>query len=154
MTNQSTKLFSLRTVLTVTTGRLLTESKGESDNGIDDLYDLLGWMTMDAPFSHQLPRFAAECKPELYRLFPELALAEACLDKLDSWLTAAPTCPDEGIRMWLTELRMMSPYIKGEYAIPQCPFAHTTKDPITELREMAPNIKILSVGSSRTPEDE
>ena len=67
-----TKQFELRVLLSVTTGRLLTKGKGEVDNGIGDIYDLLGWMTNDSPFTHQLPRFADECKPWLLRWFPEL----------------------------------------------------------------------------------
>ena len=140
-----TRTFSLRTVLTVTTGRLLTEPKGENDNGIGDLYELLGWMTMDSPFTHQLGRFADECKPILYRLFPELALGEACLPKLDEWLGKSPTCPQEGIKMWITQLRMMFPEIKLEYAIPQFPIEHATKDPVAELMEIAPNAQVVTV---------
>ena len=71
------RTFPLRVVLTVTTGRLLTESKAENDNGIGDMYDLLGHMTNDKPFTHQLGRFAEECKPWLYRWFPELQSVEA-----------------------------------------------------------------------------
>lgn len=68
----ATKTFPLGVVLTVTTGRLLTKSKSQNDNGIGDLYDILGHMTGDSPFTHQLGRFAAECKPWLYRWFPEI----------------------------------------------------------------------------------
>ncbi len=67
-----TKVFPLRVLLTVTTGRLLTQSRGPRDNGIGDLYELLGWMTNDEPFTHQLPRFADECKPWILQWFPEL----------------------------------------------------------------------------------
>lgn len=143
-----TKQFNLRTILSVTTGRLLTEPRGKDDNGIGDIYDLLGWMTMDAPSTHQLPRFADECKPHLFRLFPELGLASACLPKLDDWLKAAPTCPEEGIKMWLTELKMLFPEIKPAYDVPQFPITHTIKDPIAELLEMAPNIEIIKVTTS------
>lgn len=145
MPADETKLFSVRTVLTVTTGRLLTKPSEEGSNGIGDLYDLLGWMTMDSPFTHQLGRFADECKPILYRLFPELGAAEACLPELDKWLKTSPTCPEEGIRMWLTELRMMFPEIKLEYAIPQFPIEHAIKDPIAELKEIAPDVQVITV---------
>lgn len=53
-----TKRFSLRDLLTVTTGRLLTKRRGPRDNGIGALYALLGWMTGDQPHTHQLGRFA------------------------------------------------------------------------------------------------
>lgn len=68
-----TKTFPVRVLLTVTTGRLLTESKGPRDNGISDMHELLAWMTNDQPWSHMVGRFAIECKPWLLRWFPELA---------------------------------------------------------------------------------
>lgn len=144
-----TKTFSLRTVLTVTTGRLLTEPKSGRDNGIGDLYELLGWMTMDSPFTHQLGRFADECKSHLFRLFPELGLASACLPKLDNWLEKSQDMPETGIRMWLTELQMLFPEIKKEYAIPQFPLDHTVKNPIEELAEIAPHLEIVQVVTSK-----
>ena len=72
-----TKQFDLRTVLTVTTGRLLTKGKGPGDNGISDLYEVLDWMTNDNLMTHQLPRASNECKPWLLRCFPELAPLES-----------------------------------------------------------------------------
>ena len=45
--------FPLRVVLTVTTGRLLTELKDNQNNGIGDLYDILNHMTGDTLFLHQ-----------------------------------------------------------------------------------------------------
>ncbi len=133
----ATKTFPLRVVLTVTTGRLLTESKGPSDNGIDDLYALLGHMTNDQPFKHQPGRFAKECKPWLFRWFPELGNANACLGKLDEWIKREPTCLDEGVKMWLTELRMLFPDIKEQYEIDQIPRDdHDHKNPMDELIAM------------------
>ena len=116
-----TKRFPLRDVLTVTTDRLLTASQGERDNGIGALYEILGWMTNDSPFTHQLRRFSEECKPWLLRWFPELSPVLASLDSLDHWIASAPTCPDEGVRMWLAELREMFPDIKEAYDIPRIP---------------------------------
>lgn len=142
---EATRTFNLRTVLTVTTGRLLTNPTDDGGNGIGDLYDILGWMMMESPFTHQLGRFSDECKPILYRLFPELGCAEACLSRLDKWLEKSPTCPQEGIRMWLTELRMMFPEIKPEYAIPQFPIEHLTHNPMEELAEMVPRERIIQV---------
>ncbi len=82
--------FPLRVVLTVTTGRLLTEGSGPDDNGIGDLYEILGHMTGDSPFTHQLPRFGDECKPWLLRWYPELKTVvvpefESPID-VDAWV--------------------------------------------------------------------
>jgi hypothetical protein len=134
---EPTKKFSLRTILTVTTGRLLTEGKSEDDNGIGDLYEILGWMTNDSPYTHQLGRFADECKPYLYKWFPELAFGEARLDYLDQWISKAPTCPQTGIKMWICELTMMFPAIKNEYDIPRINMeSHVFKNPVDELIKM------------------
>ena len=128
--------FPLRVILTVTTGRLLTEGKGDNDNGISDLYELLGHMTGESPYTHTLGRFAEECKPYLYKWFPELAQAEAALKSLDKWLKISPTCADEGVKMWLTELTMTTE-CKPEYEIGRIPNEkHIRKDPIGELVEM------------------
>lgn len=110
------------------------------------MYDLLGWMTMDTPFTHQLKRFADECKPTLYRLFPELGLADACLPELDKWLKVSPTCPQEGIKMWLTELNVLFPNrFKLSYAIPQIPIEHSTRNPVDELIGMVGRDKVIMV---------
>ncbi len=145
-----TKRFTLRTVLTVTTGRLLTEPK-DGGNGIGDLYEILGWMTDDEPFTHQLPRFAAECKPRLLEWFPELAPAEACVGNLAEWVAKAPSDPQEGIKMWLAELRLMFPEIKDVYDVPriQAPKDHVKRNPISELVEMVGAEKVVVVATSR-----
>ena len=67
------KTFSTLAVLSVTTGRLLSRSEKPNDNGIYQLYELLGHMTNDTPYTHQLGRFSDECKPWLFRWFPALA---------------------------------------------------------------------------------
>ena len=70
------KEFSVLAILSVTTGRLLTRPKSPDDgNGIGQVYELLGWMTDDEQFTHQLPRFSEECKPWLERWFPDIAAA-------------------------------------------------------------------------------
>ncbi len=144
MTN--TKRFPLRVLLTVTTERLLTEGRGEHDNGIGDLYDILGWMTDDSPFTHQLPRFGRECQPYLLKWFPELSPANACLASLDAWIKKAPTCPDEGIKMWLAELKAMFPDIRDSYDVLKIPReTHATKGPVEELAEMLGGTKKIVV---------
>ncbi len=128
------KQFPLRDLLTVTTGRLLTDGRG---NGISDLYEILGWMTNDSPCTHQLGRFADECKPWLLRWFPEIEIAETRLDKLDGWLARVTTSPDEAVALWLAELQEVCPTILSEYAVPRIPVDdHTQKNAYDELVEM------------------
>ena len=71
------KHFPTLAVLTVTSSRFIIKPTDESKgNGIGQMYDLLGWMTDDTPFTHQLPRFADECKPWIHRWYPEIKEAD------------------------------------------------------------------------------
>lgn len=60
----SIEKFDVSAVLTITTGRLLTY--------IDNIYNIVEWMTNDCPYTHQLGRFSEECKPVLLERFQEL----------------------------------------------------------------------------------
>jgi len=133
--SENIKTFALGTVLSVTTGRLLTEREGPRDNGIGRIYVLLNHMTGDSVYTHQLGRFAEECKPWLFRWFPELKIANACVSNLDGWIMRDKTgTNEEGIKMWLTELKMLEPKIKDQYDIGQIPMDdHDKKDPYDEL---------------------
>lgn len=51
--------FHIGDILSITTGRLT------SPRGMDGIYDILGYMTDDSPFTTQLGRFAEECTPYL-----------------------------------------------------------------------------------------
>lgn len=136
-----TKKFPARVLLTVTTGRLLTKGKGERYNGIGDLYELLGWMTNDSPFTHQLGRFAEECKLHLICMFPELEKAESeeVLALLDTQIADAKQNGAEisaAIESWLAET-LEKCGIAEEYDIPRIPAeCHEQKGPISELSEM------------------
>lgn len=123
-----TQHFPLRTILSVTTGRLLTKPKGDRDNGISDLYELLAHMTKDAPYTHSLGRFAEECKPHLLKQYPELNNAD--LDKLDLMKGDL-----NGIEGWLclceSEWGMLP-----VYPIDHIPTTdHQHRNPVTELQE-------------------
>ena len=131
-----TRRFALRDVLTVTTNRLLTKSN-DVGNGIENLYALLGWMTNDEPFTHQLPRFADECKPWLLRWFPELAAAaQALLPELDAAFSrSAPDTNEAALQKWLT--RVMESGCKESYEVPKIPADdHERKHPVDELIAM------------------
>ena len=128
-----TKRFAARVLLSVTTGRLLTTPNGPDDNGIGDLYELLGWMTGDSPFTHQLPRFSEECKPWLLRWFPELAMADVAV--LDDMLTDKRLTPEAIIENWLG--LYLENDIEEKYDVPKIPAGkHEQQDPIGELKQM------------------
>jgi hypothetical protein len=81
-----TKDFHLGDILTITTGRLV------SPRHIEGVYDILGWMTGESLFTHQLPRVAKEACPVLLAAHPQLASvdkdAEINAGNLDAWLAA------------------------------------------------------------------
>jgi len=124
--------FDLGTILTVTTGRLLTPSKGENDNGIDNLYKILEWMTGESPFTHTLGRFADECSPYLLKQFPELKNAD--VDILDEMMEKFGS--KVGIQLWL--LKCVRKWgMKEIYNVKPLPKGiHEYKNPLTELFDM------------------
>lgn len=138
----TTKTFELGTVLTVTTGRLITKADAEHPgNGIGHLYELLGHMTNEAPFTHSLGRFSDACKPVLLEMFPELAGVD--LTMLKDTLDSAGT-PQEGIERWLS-LASIKFDLKAVYVIPEgC--AHVQFiDPVEGLADMAGSEKVIAV---------
>jgi hypothetical protein len=79
--------FHIGDILSITTGRLT------SPRGIDGIYDILGYMTEDSPFTTQLGRFAEECTPYLERqlgeaIKPHSEVPETIIDRLSlyKWL--------------------------------------------------------------------
>lgn len=134
------KTFPLRTVLTVTTGRLFTKGRRPHDNGISDLYEILGHMTNDSPMTHQLGQFGKECKSWLLRWFPELDSPElmAALEDLPERMKATVGTHAKDV---LADATFSDCVAKGlcreEYEIDQIPHDdHDSKDPIDELVAM------------------
>lgn len=61
-----TKKFHLGDILSITTGILF------SPRGVEGVYDILGFMTGNDLYTHQLPRASDECLPHLKYQHPEL----------------------------------------------------------------------------------
>ena len=137
----SERKFPLRVVLSVTTGRLLTKPRGDHDNGIGDLYEILGFMCEDAPYSHQLGRFSAECKSWLLRWYPDLESPELLFEvgKLIEMLST-PSGRDKSealIDGWLSGL-VSSWICRESYMVQQIPRDdHEQKHPYDELVQMS-----------------
>lgn len=112
METTSTKEFPLAYILSITTGRSLSSKR------MGGVYEILNHMTQSSLFTHQLPQATDKCRPWLLRWFPELVIANGGLDK---WIAHAPTCPDEGIKMWLAELQEMEPKLLKQYAVHRIP---------------------------------
>lgn len=135
----TTRTFATQTILSVTTGRLLTKSEGPRDNGIGDMYRLMGWMTGDEPFTHQLPRFAETCKPWLLKWFPELSKAEEQLTLLDELMQKNGA--EFGIEAWLGTLALPASY--EVQVIPAGNHKHV--NPLAELIGMVGDDKVVAV---------
>lgn len=123
-----TKGFPTSIVLSVVTGRLLCDIGG--------VYEVLGWMTGEQVFTHQIPRIDREATPVILALHPSLsdAVAEAHQVNPDNWR--------EWLATWVARY--------GEsLAVPKMTAdEHERIDPMSELAEKIPprNIIVASTG--------
>lgn len=131
MTNTpETRTFDLGTVLSITTGILMTD--------FDNVSKILDWMTGDQLFTHALPRAGYACEGPLLEQHPQLV---------------GVTLPDdlprtkEAIVEWLPEAA--EEYGSEFEVAPLPPGVWASKDPISELIEMrgsADGIVVAVVG--------
>ena len=110
------KEYPLNVVLTVTTGRLLTEGKKPNDNGIGDLYEIMNHMLDDNLTTLALPYGGEKCRPVLLGLFPELKVynSEKVLVMLDK---AVEKGGMDGIKIWIKSVQKSFPAINDSYEI-------------------------------------
>lgn len=117
------RTFHLGDVLSVTTGKLV------STRHIGGVYDILGFMTGEQLYTHQLPRACREAAPEILRQHPELADIDP------------PTLTPETWRGWLDEMivrygetRELTPLIDHEPVDPMLELASMTDKPIIQVK--------------------
>lgn len=134
------KLFHISDILSITTGRLV------SNRHIEGVYDILNFLTGDNLFTHQLPRASRECEPWLRTQFPQLfadsehykdgddkPFIQRCLDNLDN--LTRPIKPEylaswvESVRVGVGLPEMLPVYEMGADM-------HTYIDPIEEAEAM------------------
>lgn len=120
-----TKEFATSSVLSCVTGRLLGDIGG--------VYEVLGWMSGESLFTHQLPRVNKEAKPVILAMHPHLQQA---VDE------AEQVTPDN-FRQWLqTWEDRYGPTI----AVPKLSAdQHERIDPLSELAEKVHPDKIVTV---------
>lgn len=127
-----TRQFNLGDVLSITTGRLL------SDRHMEGIYDILNFMTGDSLFTHQLPRARSECIPYLLKQHPDLGSSEIekALTVLDRNLDGIEDNDARGLVIdnWLENQQKKYGKMLDVMKIPSN--AHETKDPIEEAVEM------------------
>ncbi|GAB2714669.1 hypothetical protein [Streptomyces bullii] len=127
----TSKLYPLADILSVTTGRLL------SHRHMDGIYDVLGFMTGDSLFTHQLPRAAETCGPARLAQHPQLRDVEPPKD-IDA--------PD--LMAWLANAEREH----GEQ-LPVAPLptgAWERRDPIAELTDMLGLHRVIVVRTEDT----
>lgn len=129
--------FDLGDILSATTERLV------SPRHVDGLYDLLGYMTGESLFTHQLPRANRECAPVLLAQHPQLAAVV-----VPEWKFGDGDDPKAIVYAWLDEQKAV--YGATLPVRPLDPADHTSIDPIAELRMMRPDMPIIAV----TPDGE
>jgi hypothetical protein len=98
------------------------------------VYDLLGYMTGDELFTHQLPRASRECEPALLAQHPDLAdvkVPDRFENEAAVWLWLAAQVDRYGMT------REVSPLPAGD---------HTRIDPTAELRMLKPDVKVIVLG--------
>ncbi len=121
MTNDERRKFDLGTVLSITTGVLLTN--------IGNVYEILNYMTGDNLFTHQLPRASRECEPVILRQHPQLAEVDASGVNTTNWREFL----DQQIERFGAELEIEPVGI----------FEHRRIDPIQEAIDMVGADKVI-----------
>lgn len=71
------QIFDLGTILTITTGTLLTK--------IENVYKILGYMTGEEIYTHQLPRVSEECAHVILRQYPQLSSVDVSDVNTENW---------------------------------------------------------------------
>ncbi len=121
------RLFHLGDVLSVTTGILVSPRRSAG------VGDLLGFMTGDSVFDHQVSRLIGECAPALLAQHPRLAEVVAP-DGFDDEASALA---------WLAE---QVESLGEDLVIEALPAVeHTRIDPFAELAMKAPHLSVIPV---------
>ena len=116
----NSKPFHISDVLSITTGAFV------SADGIGGIYRILGWMTGEELFTHQLPRAQDQCQGFLREQHPHLP-------------TEMPPQPDGGwtretVDAWVAEVADGGPTMLDVVPLPDADRA--PQDPIEELCDM------------------
>ncbi len=120
------RTFGLGDILTAATGCLV------SPRGVDALHDVLGHMTGDTLWTHQLPRVIAEVAPHIYAQHPDLA-----------GVVVPEFVDEEHVWRWLAE--QVDRYGAERALTPMPVDEHTRIDPVAELKMMRPDTEIVTV---------
>lgn len=121
------RTFHIGDLVSVTTGCLV------SPNHMGGVYEVVDYITGQAHMTHQLPRGSQEITPELYRQHPWLAD-----------VTVPESVNDEHSALsWLAWL--ITKYGEWHEVEPMPLGVYVGREPLAELREMAPHMEIITV---------
>lgn len=120
--------FHLGDILTITTGRLV------SPRHVDGIYDILGFMTGDDLFTHQLLRAMDECREPLLGQHPDLRDIQVPDDFGGS---------EDRVAAWLAG--QVAVYGETREVLPLGDGEHARIDPFTELQMIKPDTEIIVV---------
>lgn len=129
-----TKTFHLGDLLSVTDGRLV------SPNHVGGVYQVVDFVTGQAHMTHQLPRASEAVAPWLLRQHPWLA------DVVFDFEIPDGSSNDEA-RVIVTAWLARATAVHGEFhEVEAMPFGmYVGREPIAEIKEMAPHMKIIEV---------
>lgn len=117
----TTKNFGLGAVLTVATARMLCE--------MDELYDILGHLTGETLFTHQLPRAGLAAREPVLNQHPQLREVQVPDDLHD----------EETAKAWVA--KQVEIYGAELPIAPLDPGVYDPKDPLAELFEMRDKVR-------------
>lgn len=120
------KSFHVGDILSITTGVLA------SPNHMGGVYDILDFMTGEGLFTHQLPRAAEACAPELAAQLPEVA-AYGCPPQING---------AEAVAVWVDFVaREVGEF---HYVATLPPGVYRRMGPIQEFAEIAPGKPVIT----------
>ena len=93
---------------------------------VDELYEILDYMTGDSLFTHALPRASRECTPYLKEQFPFINDIDATVVTKDNW------------QQFLNE--QIAKYGEWHIVKPMHAEDHEVIDPIEELKRLRPDL--------------
>jgi hypothetical protein len=123
----TSRTFHLGDILSITTGRLV------SPRHMDGVCDILGWMTGESLFTHQIPRASRECEGPLLARHPDLADV-AVPENFGG---------EAGVNAWLRE--QVERFGEAREVTPLRAEGRAPIDPLTEMRIAMPNAEIIAV---------
>lgn len=112
------------------------------------MYELLSFMCGENVWTHQLGRFADECRPYILRQHPQLDIAKSNLDTLDTLLAKSSRNKQAACQEYISWLRKEFELLPQYELRPIPKDDHTSIEPQKELEEMVGKKRVVSINLS------